>query len=306
MRAPTTGGGSFSAAGRQVRLINPRFVKPFVKGSKNDAADAEGFSRRPHARRCGSCRSKNMPAGLQSLHRVRERLVAAAHEPDQSPTRAARRIWLVYPKGRALCPESPAGSPKPASRDGADDFRSDSSTNSRCQRAARLTRRPDTRRSARATPTCRRLMKLPGVGPIVRPRSSPASAIAPVPLQGGELAAWIGLVPRQYTTGGKSRLGGMGRRANHYLRRQIVQARERHCDEEHDDTRSRWLKAVIVVGNSIRAIVALANKTAGSPGPCCAGVRNMRATPMRAGRAQATSECEMKMMAVGMDRDLGA
>jgi hypothetical protein len=55
-----------------------------------------------------------------------------------------------------------------------------------------------------------------------RQRSSPRSTTAGISGLGGELAAWIGLVPRQYTTGGKPRLGGIGRRANHYLRRQMI------------------------------------------------------------------------------------
>src|SRR3954451_2569447 len=66
-----------------------------------------------------------------------------------------------------------------------------------------------------------------------------------------EMAAWIGLVPRQYTTGSKPRLGGIGRRANHYLRRQLIHGARavvsrlpRH-DARHDARRSTWLKALV-------------------------------------------------------------
>ena len=64
------------------------------------------------------------------------------------------------------------------------------------------------------------------------------------PRLGRELAAWIGLTPRQYTTGGKPRLGGIGRRANHYLRRQMIHgARAVMCRlAKHNDRRSQWLK----------------------------------------------------------------
>src|SRR3546814_2741300 len=69
---------------------------------------------------------------------------------------------------------------------------------------------------------CKRLTTLPGVGPIVA-----TSLIAAIDdgrhfASGRALSAWIGLVPRHYTTGGKQRLGGIGNRANNYLRRQLI------------------------------------------------------------------------------------
>ena len=81
---------------------------------------------------------------------------------------------------------------------------------------------------------------------------------------GRELAAWIGLVPRQYTTGGKPRLGGIGRRANHYLRRQMIHGARAVMFRlaRHDDRRSQWLKELTARRGFNRAIVALANKTA--------------------------------------------
>src|SRR5215475_11115049 len=64
---------------------------------------------------------------------------------------------------------------------------------------------------------------------------------------GREMAAWIGLVPRQYTTGGKPRLGGIGRRANHYLRRQLIHGARAVVSRlsKHDDRRANWLKALV-------------------------------------------------------------
>ena len=71
-------------------------------------------------------------------------------------------------------------------------------------------------------------------------------------------------MPRQYTTGGKPRLGGIGRRANHYLRRQMIHGARAVISRlaQHDDARSRWLKALVVRRGFNRTIVALANKTA--------------------------------------------
>jgi transposase len=78
------------------------------------------------------------------------------------------------------------------------------------------------------------------------------------------MAAWIGLVPRQYTTGGKPRLGGIGRRANHYLRRQLIHGARAVVSRspKHYDRRSIWLNALVARRGFNRTIVALANKTA--------------------------------------------
>lgn len=107
---------------------------------------------------------------------------------------------------------------------------------------------------------CRRLSELPGVGPIIA-----TALVASVEdgrhfKSGRELAAWIGLVPRQYTTGGKPRLGGIGRRANHYLRRQMIHGARAVISRlaKHDDRRSQWLKELVARWG----FVALANKTA--------------------------------------------
>ena len=116
----------------------------------------------------------------------------------------------------------------------------------------------------RTNETCRRLTKLPGVGPIVATAIVAAVNDGRQFRSGREMAAWIGLVPRQYTTGGKPRLGGIGRRANHYLRRQLIHGARAVVSRlpKHDDPRSTWLKALLARRGFNRTIVALANKTA--------------------------------------------
>jgi transposase len=116
----------------------------------------------------------------------------------------------------------------------------------------------------RTNETCRRLAKLPGVGPIVATAIVAAVNDGRQFRSGREMAAWIGLVPRQYTTGGKPRLGGIGRRANHYLRRQLIHGARAIVSrsDKHDDRQSTWLKALVARRGFNRTIVALANKTA--------------------------------------------
>jgi hypothetical protein len=81
---------------------------------------------------------------------------------------------------------------------------------------------------------------------------------------GRQLAAWIGLVPRQYTTGGTPKLGVIGKQANHYLRRQMIHGARSVAFRAsgRGDIRSRWLRALAARLGFNRAIVALANKTA--------------------------------------------
>jgi transposase len=116
----------------------------------------------------------------------------------------------------------------------------------------------------RTNPTCRRLAKLPGVGPVVATAIVAAVNDGRQFRSGREMAAWIGLVPRQYTTGGKPRLGGIGRRANHYLRRQMIHGARALVSRlaKDADRRATWLQALVARRGFNRTIVALANKTA--------------------------------------------
>jgi transposase len=96
-------GRLFMASGRQVRLINPHFVKPFVRGSKNDAVDAEAIfdaASRPTMRFVPV--KTEAQQDLQSLHRVRDRLVAQRTSLINHLRGLLAEYGLVYPKGAAL------------------------------------------------------------------------------------------------------------------------------------------------------------------------------------------------------------
>ncbi len=259
-------GRELQAAGRRVRLINPRFVKPFVKGSKNDAADAEGIfeaATRPTMR---FVPVKNIAQqDLQSLHRVRDRLVGQRTSLINHSRGLLAEYGIVLPQGpwrfaqQAPAAIAAAGLSELARALFADLLDQLRDVNKRLDGL-------DAHILAicRANAACRRLATLPGVGPIIA-----TALVASVDdgrqfRSGRELAAWIGLVPRQYTTGGKPRLGGIGRRANHYLRRQMIHGARAVISRlaQHDDARSRWLKSLVERRGFNRTIVALANKTA--------------------------------------------
>jgi transposase len=236
------------ASGREVRLINPSFVKPFVPGSKNDAVDAEAIfdaASRPTMRYVPV---KTEAQDLQSLHRVRDRLVAQRTSLINHLRGLLAEYGLIFPQGAALLLSrvkaglADASLSKMATEtfgapvdelEGLED------------RIGRLDKR--LREICRDDETCRRLMTLPGVGPVVATALAASVGDARQFRSGRELAAWIGPVPRQYSTGGKTRLGGVGRRANHYLRRQLVHGARSVAIrlKTKSDVRSLWFQAVI-------------------------------------------------------------
>ena len=119
------------------------------------------------------------------------------------------------------------------------------------------------RASARDTEVGRRLMEIPGVGPLLASAFVASVADPQVFKTGRDLAAWIGLVPRQNSSGGKERLGGISRAGNQYLRQMLVvgaMAVIRHA--ERHGTKRAWLIELMKRRAKKVAAVALANKTA--------------------------------------------
>ncbi|QEL26861.1 IS110 family transposase (plasmid) [Bosea sp. F3-2] len=258
-------GRLFMAAGHEVRLINPHFVKPFVRGSKNDAVDAEAIfdaASRPTMRFVPVKTEEQQD--LQSRHRVRDRLVVQRTSLINHLRGLLAEYGLIYPKGAALLLSRVRGGLAEA-RVSAMARETFEALLDELESLEGRIERLDDRLIAicREDETCRRLMTLPGVGPIVATALA-ASIGDPRQFQSGrEMAAWIGLVPRQYSTGGKSRLGGVGRRANHYLRRQLVHGARAVALrlKTKTDPRSRWFQAVIDRRGFNKGIVAMANKT---------------------------------------------
>ena len=257
---------AFLATGCEVRLINPRFVKPFVRGSKNDAVDAEAIfdaASRPTMRFVPVKSTEQQD--LQSLHRVRDRLVSQRTNLINHTRGLLAEYGLVYPKGAARFSDRARAelaevALSPMARETFEALLDELEALE--VRFERLEGR--LRAICREDAVCRRLMGLPGVGPVVATALRASIGDARQFRSGRELAAWIGLVPRQYSTGGKSQLGGVGRRANHYLRRQLVhgaRAVALRLATKTDPT-SRWFQSVIDRRGFNKGIVAMANKTA--------------------------------------------
>ena len=258
----------FCEHGHDVRLIAPQFIKAYVKSPKNDARDAEAICEavtRPTMRFVSIKRVEQQD--LQALHRVRERLIKARtalvneirgllseygiilpqslakfralivdklhEEQAKLTTLSAEVFWHLYDEFRALEKRLAYDDEKLAAR-------------------------------GQAHPECQRLQTIPGIGPVTATALIAAIGDVTQFKNGRQLAAWLGLVPREHSTGGKPRLLGISKRGDRYLRKLLVhgaRATLRWVDTRSED-RSRWLKALVARRGKNRAAVALANKNA--------------------------------------------
>lgn len=196
--------------GHEVRLIAPQYVRPFVKRQKNDAADAEAIvvaAQRPEMRFVEP-KSQDQQA-CAVLFRARERLLHQRTELVNALRSVLYEYGHVFPKGIAHLRRIEAVLAEPASdlpalvREECHDLLEQIS-----EQTARIEAKTAKARSFSGTnDTARRLQTMPGVGPQT---ALAISGFAP-PMdsfkRGRDFAAWLGLVPRQYTSGGKERLG---------------------------------------------------------------------------------------------------
>ena len=116
--------------------------------------------------------------------------------------------------------------------------------------------------SHRASPVSRRLAKIPGVGPVIA-----TAIVATVPdpsvfRSGREFAAWLGLVPRQRSTGGKQRMGRISRQGDRYIRRLLIVGAQSALLRSKEVQDNVWVQGLLARCARLKVAVALANKTA--------------------------------------------
>jgi transposase len=255
------------ALGHEVRLMPTQYVKPYVKRSKNDAADAEAICEavtRP-TMRFVAVKSPEQQS-VMMLHRVRLMLNRQRTQLSNSMRAHMSEFGVVAPVGRMGLDRLLAVVADP------EDLRIPADARICLEMLAAqlavakgqvLENDRRIRESARETELGRRLMAIPGVGPLLA-SALVASIADPTTFKTGrDLAAWIGLVPKQSSSGGKERLGGISRAGNRYLRQMLVvgaMAVIRHA--ERHGTKRAWLLQLLARRATKVAAVALANKTA--------------------------------------------
>ena len=254
------------ALGHDVRLMPPNYVKAYVKRHKNDAADAEAICeavRRPamrfvpvktadqqailmmHRARALLIRQRTMlvnalrghlaefgVVGAKGLHKVEGLIAIIRNGSDGRIPEVARSVLMVIA----------------------------------CQIDDVETKIAGVEAQIlgwhKSNPTSRRLATIPGIGPII---ATAIAATVPDPKvfrSGREFSAWLGLVPRQNSTGGKARLGGISKRGDGYLRRLLVNGAHAALFWSKAAKTDPWLTSLRARKHRLVATVALANKTA--------------------------------------------
>jgi transposase len=257
-------GRRFEQYGHAVKLMAPKFVAPYRKSDKNDGNDAEAVCEavtRP-SMRFVPVKSIEQQA-LLALHRVRQGFVVertaiinrlrgllaefgvvlalrsvtvrrqAAQAAERLPELARRAIGDLLEQLRLL-----------DERVGAYD--------------------EEIEAQARLSEPARRLMKIRGIGATTALAIVATVGNAREFKNGRQFAAWIGLVPGQYSTGGKSRLGHISKRGDAYLRNLLVQGARSVLQTAamHQDRMSRWALELQARRGYYRTLVAIANKNA--------------------------------------------
>lgn len=256
-----------NALGHQVKLISPHYVKPFVKRQKNDAADAEAIveaALRPSMRFVEPKSEAQQASAV--LFRFREKLVKQRTELINAIRSYLFEFGHVIPKGprhlrrvAELISDDTAALPdevRKICRDLLDEI-------------GRKTERIDEalkqiNAKSRQQETLKRLQTMPGLGPITAVAIETFAPPMETFRRGRDFAAWLGLVPRQNSTGGKQRLGRTSKMGQRDIRRLLIigaMSVVNWASRGHGRT-SGWLASMLARKPRMVVAVALANKMA--------------------------------------------
>jgi transposase len=254
--------------GHEVKLMAPQFVKPYVKSNKNDMRDAEAIAEavtRPSMR---FVPVKDVAQqDIQALHRVRERLVTARTALVNEMRGLLAEYGIVLPQGmakfrQALVSTLEAEHTKltPLGQDLLHKLFAELG-----KLDVELAYYQDKLEAlAQAHPVCQRLLTIPGLGPLTATVLMAAVGDARVFKNGRQFAAWLGLVPKQYSTGGQTRLWGISKRGDSYIRKLLIHGARAtlRWARTKADRRSQWIRGLRERRGWNRTAVAVANKNA--------------------------------------------
>ncbi len=261
-------GRALAAQGHDVRLMPAEYVRPYVKSHKNDYLDAEAITeavQRPRMRFVPLKTDEQLD--LQALHRIRERLVSERTALINQVRGFLLERGLPVGKGRKRLAldlpgilEDASNNLTPRMRQLLNDLRDQwTDLDEKIEDVDE-----QVQAVVKESAACQRLLTIPGVGPITATALVAAIGNGAMFRRGRSLAAWLGLVPRQYSTGGKPKLLGISKRGNPYLRRLLVTGA--HSVVQHINKRPQafggWVKQMLTRCHRNVVIVAVANKLA--------------------------------------------
>ena len=252
--------------GHTVKLMAPQFVRPYVKTNKSDARDAEALCEavtRPTMRFVPIKTAEQQ--AILALHRARQGFVKARTAQANQLRSLLAEFGIVLPQGiHVLLRDVPAIVSN-------DENGLLASVRTLFTRLLGQVKELDRHVSEveqqilqwhKSDDRSRKLEKVPGIGPITASALVATIGEARAFQHGRQLAAWLGLVPRQHSTGGKIRLRGISKRGDVYLRTLLIHGARSvlRVAARHTDPTTRWLKDVQARRNANIAAVALANK----------------------------------------------
>lgn len=263
-------GRKAESMGHEVRLLPAQYVRAYRKSQKNDFADAEAIAEAATRPTMRSVPVKSTDRQtLQLLHRQRSGWVAERTALANRMRAMLLEFGVTVPKGlRPLRRQLPWVLED--AENGLPDRLRDllaqlwSDLRQLDDRIDALNAELDT--VARTDPQGQLLLTIPGIGPIIATALLSGIEDPGVFRKGRDLAAWLGLVPQQYSTGGQTRLLGIGKRGNRQLRMLLIHGaravrRVVHTRSEEDGLR-RWVERITARKHPNVAVVALANKLA--------------------------------------------
>ena len=256
------------ALGHEVKLIAPQYVKPYVKGNKNDYNDAEAIAEaalRPNMRFVPIKSIEQQD--IQNFHRQRERLKKTRNALVSQVRGWLAEYGVIIPKGVAAVRkglpeilEDAENGLTPLTREciaeSLDELRALDQRFKRCEQRIQSMNQ--------ANAICQRLDEILGIGPITASATYAAAGDGKDFVNGRHFSAWLGLVPGQHTTGGKPQLLGISKRGNAYLRTLYIHGARAvlRYSAGKQDRFSRWAQGVLARRGHNKACVAVANKLA--------------------------------------------
>jgi transposase len=254
--------------GHEVRLIAPQFVKPYVRGQKNDMQDAAGICEAASRPEMRFVPQKSIPQqDMQMLHRIRSRLVGSRTQLGNQIRGLLAEYGVIIPLHlshlrRQLIELT--SEPHPQLTPFAQElfvslYEELCGIDERIHAMERRIQQAFQREEA-----CQKIAQVEGVGPLIATAIVAAIANGKAFRNGRELSAWLGLVPRQHSSGDKQRLLGISKRGDPYLRMLLIHGARSvvyRCVAK-TDSRSRWIADKQRRLGTTKACVAVANKNA--------------------------------------------
>ena len=261
-------GRELRALGHEVKLIPPQYVKPYLRGNKNDYNDARAIaeaSTRPSMRFVAI--KTVAEQDMQAIHRMRSQCIRDRTALSNSTRGLLGEYGIILSKGLATLRKSIHGLLEDAENGLSDRFR-----NLLARRHEQLVELDEhihyytneLEILSQQDDSCQRLQTIPGFGPIVSSAFRSAIGDGHAYGRGRDASASLGLVPRQHSSGGKNVLLGISKRGDRYLRSLLVHGARAVVVQaaRKDDPLSTWINRIREERGWNKAVVAMANKMA--------------------------------------------